>query len=156
MKRVILSAALAAAIAAPVAIAAEMTPMEKAVKARQSVFQVYSFNIGQLAAMAKGEKEYDAELAQNSADNLVKAATMKNGAMWPAGSDNTGEMKGKTRAKPEIWANYPKVVEKFEALQAAATNMAAAAGTLDGVKGAIGDLGGACKSCHDDFRAKDF
>ena len=155
MKRFILSAGAALALLAPVSASAD-GHLEKAVKARQGLFQVYSFNLGQLGAMAKGEKKFDAKLAQNSADNLLAAVSMKNGPMWPQGSDNTGAMKGKTRALPEIWSTYPKIAEKSKALVEAATAMQAAAGSLDGIKGAIGAVGGACKGCHDDFRAKDF
>jgi len=36
---------------------------DKQIKARQSVMQIYSFNLGQLGAMAKGEIKYDAKLA---------------------------------------------------------------------------------------------
>lgn len=155
MYRMILAACAALTLAAPIAASADEA-MEKAVKARQSVYQVYAFNLGQLAAMAKGEKDFDADLAQNSADNLLAAATMKNGAMWPQGSDNTGAMKGKTRALPEIWSTYPAVAEKGKALVEAATAMQAAAGSLDGIRGAIGAVGGSCKGCHEKFRAKDF
>lgn len=156
MFRRMLTIGMAAALTAGAATAQADEAMEKAVKARQSVFQIYSFNLGQLAAMAKGEAEYNAEAAQNAADNLLAAATMKNGAMWPQGSDAEGAMKGKTRAKPEIWTTYPAIADKAKALTAAATVMQANAGTLDGVKGAIGDVGKACKGCHDDFRNKDF
>lgn len=155
MKRTLATLAVLATAALPVAAGAD-EKMEKAVKARQSVYQVYSFNLGQLAAMAKGEAEYDAELAQNSADNLLAAVNMKNGAMWPAGSDNTGPMKGKTRALPEIWSTYPAVAEKGKALKDAVAVLQANAGSLDGIKANIANVGASCKGCHDKFRAKDF
>ena len=41
--------------------------LEKIVKARQAFMQIYSFNLGQLGAMAKGEADYDAKLANASA-----------------------------------------------------------------------------------------
>lgn len=158
MKRTLATLAVLATAALPVAAGADnhAKALEKAIKARQGLFQVYAFNLGQLGAMAKGEAEYDAETAQNAADNLLAAVSMKNGLMWPEGSDNAGIMKGKTRALPEIWTTYPKIAEKSNALKAAAIEMQAAAGSLDGIKGAIGNVGGSCKGCHDDFRAKDF
>lgn len=131
--------------------------MEKAVKARKGLFQVYAFNLGQLGAMAKGAVDYDADAAQVAADNLMAAVSIQGGAMWPEGSDNTGPMKGKTRAKPEGWTTWPAISKKQEALVAAVTAMQPAAGQgLDALKGAIGDVGKACKDCHEDFRAKEF
>ncbi|MGI9464085.1 MAG: cytochrome c, partial [Aestuariivirgaceae bacterium] len=62
--------------------------LEKPIKARQAVMQIYSFNLGGIAAMVKGEAEYDAKAAQDFANNLVAAAKMQNGAMWPQGSDS--------------------------------------------------------------------
>ena len=158
MKRTLATLAVLATAALPVAAGADghAEALEKAVKARQGLFQVYAFNLGQLGAMAKGEAEYDAETAQNAADNLLAAASMKGGAMWPEGSDNTGVMKGKTRALPEAWTTWPAIAEKSDALKAAAIEMKAAAGSLDGIKGAIGNVGAACKGCHEKYRAKDF
>ena len=150
------AAALSAAIAAPPLIASADEAMENAVKARKGLFQVYAFNLGQLGAMAKGNAEFNAEAAQNAADNLLAAASMKNGPMWPQGSDNTGAMKGKTRAKPEAWSTYPKVADYSKDLVVAATALAENAGSLDGIKANIGNVGKACKACHEDFRAKDF
>lgn len=130
--------------------------MEKAIKARQGLFQVYAFNLGQLGAMVKGKADYNAEAAQAAADNLLAAASMQTGPMWPQGSDNTGAMKGKTRAKPEAWTTYPKVADYSKDLVVAAKALAENAGSLDGIKANIGDVGKACKACHEDFRAKDF
>jgi len=114
--------------------------------------QVYSFNLGMLSAMAKGEQDYDAELAVIAAENLSAAASMNTGPMWPQGSSNEDH---ETRALPEIWSTYPKVAEKGKALTEASAALASVAGDgLDALKGGIGDVGKSCKGCHDDFRAK--
>ena len=128
--------------------------LEKPIKARQAAMTLYSFNIGILAAMVKGEAEYDAKAAEAAAKDLLSAASLENGAaMWPQGSDSEA-FPGVTRAKKEIWTTYPAVVEKSKAMKEAATAMVAAAGGgLDSLKGALGPVGGACKGCHDDFRA---
>ena len=126
---------------------------EKVIKARQSFMQVYSFNIGLLGAMAKGEAEYDAKLATAAANNLVAAAQMNNGAMWPQGS-GIDAYADKTSAKAEIWSSFPKVAERHAALTEAAVKLAAEAGNgLDAVKANLGAVGKGCKGCHDDFRA---
>ena len=128
--------------------------LENAVKARQSVMKLYSFSLGQLGAMAKGEVEYDSAAASAAANNLKAVANLDQSAMWPQGTDNAS-MPGKTRALPEIWSTYPDVVEKAKALVTAADALAAAAGTdLASLQGAIGDVGKACGSCHKPFRAE--
>ncbi|GGA20661.1 c-type cytochrome [Neptunicoccus cionae] len=128
---------------------------EAAIKARQSLMQLYAFNLGQLGAMAKGTMEYNAESAQAAADNLLAAASMNQMAMWPEGTDNAA-MPGKTAALPEIWSTYPKIAENGQALVAAAENMASVAGNdLDSLRGAMGDVGKSCGGCHKSFRASD-
>lgn len=148
----ILALTLAALVTAPATFAADKS-VEKAIKARQGLMQVYSFNMGILSAMAKGEMEYDAEAASNAAANLHAAVTMKNGAMWPPGSGNDSEYK--TRALAEIWSTYPEIAEKGKAMaEASGALMAVAGNGIDELKGSIGDAGKSCKGCHDDFRAK--
>ncbi len=149
-------AALAVACAT-VGVASANEAMEKAIKARQGMFQLYAFNLSALGAMAKGEVDYNAEAAQSAANNLHAVASIDGQAMWPEGSDNTGAMKGKTRAKVEAWTTWPAVGKKQEDLVVATSALKdAAGGGLDSLKGAIGDVGKACKACHEDFRAKDF
>ena len=151
-KFLVIAATVLLAVAASGAGAAE--DVEKAIGARQAVMKIYSFNLGRLGSMAKGETPYDAEAAKAAADNLLAAASMKNSAMWPGGSgaDNAA-LAGKTRAKGEIWSTYPKVSEKSKDLVKAATAMAAAAGDgLEAVRANIGAVGGACKGCHEPFR----
>lgn len=123
-------------------------PFAKEIKARKAVMQLYSFNLGTLGAMAKGNMPYDAKKAQAAADNLNAAANMKNGAMWPKGSDNVALGK-RTRAKPEAWTKYPMVAEQGKALKAAAAKMAAVAGNgLDSVKANMKAIGQSCGACH--------
>ena len=129
--------------------------LEQAVKARKGFMQVVAFNLGPLGAMAKGEMEYDAELAANNAKNLQALSTMNTGAMWPAGSDNAALGEDKTRALPAAWAADSKVGEKHQAWADASANLAAVAGDgLDALKGAIGDVGKSCGGCHDNYRAE--
>jgi cytochrome c556 len=125
---------------------------DKQVKARKSLMQVYAFNLGILGAMAKGEMDYNADVARAGASNLHAAASMKNPTMWPkgSGSDALGDT---TRAKPEIWSTYPKISEKGKDLVAAAARMANVAGNgVDAVKRNMKAVGDACKGCHESFR----
>lgn len=125
---------------------------EKQLKARQSLMQVYAFNIGILGAMAKGEMPYDSEVAQAAADNLYAAVSMKNPTMWPKGSDRA-TLGDKTRAKSEIWSTYPEITEKSQAMKDAASQMASvAAAGPDAVRANMKQLGDGCKDCHEPFR----
>ncbi|HUV22016.1 MAG TPA: cytochrome c, partial [Gammaproteobacteria bacterium] len=76
-------------------------PLEKAIKARQGEMQLRSFNAGPLFGMAKGEIDYDAELAKKLAGNLKLMLDLDNGRAWAKGSDNENYA-GKTTALPKI------------------------------------------------------
>ena len=129
-------------------------PNEKAIKARKAVMTLQSWYAGPLFQMAKGELDYDAEMARTFAEHLSTMAGVEGGAMWPPGTDN-GAYAGKTRALPEIWSTWPEAGKKAEALSEAAAALAAVAGDgLDALRSKIGPVGKACKGCHDDFRAE--
>lgn len=143
----------AACVCAPTAFADGH--LEKAVKARQGFMQVVAFQLGPLGAMAKGEMEYDAEVAAANAANLQALSIMNTGAMWPAGSDNAALGEDKTRALPAAWAADSKVGEKHQAWADASAELAAVAGNgLDALKPAVGAVGKSCGGCHDDYRAE--
>ena len=138
-----------------IATAQDKGPHDAAIKGRQAMFQTYNFNMGVLGAMAKGKIDYNAEIAEQSAANLLAAANFGQGAMWPVGSDNETPGNAKNRALPAIWENFDDVFEKAGALKTAAETLAAeAGGGLEALQGAIGDVGASCKGCHDDYRAK--
>jgi len=129
-------------------------PNLKAIKARQGVMQLRSFNAGPLFGMAKGKIAYDTELASMLANNLLMMTKINNGRAWPKGSDNVA-YKGKTTSLPEIWSTYPEIADKGKAYVKAVTELAAVAGNgVDALKSKIGALGKSCKGCHDDFREK--
>ena len=87
-----------------------------------------------------------------AAAKIVNDASIDQGRWFPAG---TGPEAGKTRALSVIWER-PK---DFEAAQkvfsdAAPKLLAAAnAGDLNAVKANFGEVGKACKNCHDTFRS---
>jgi cytochrome c556 len=103
--------------------------------------------------MAKGEQEFDAAAAGLAASNLAAiSATYMPGA-WLAGTDN--ESMDGTAALPALWeANPADVGARAKALSDAAVTLAGAAGTLEGLRGAIGPVGKACGGCHKPYRAK--
>ena len=81
---------------------------------------------------------------------------MRNGAMWPKGSDNVAK-KGKTRALPAIWESGSKIGDASKAFGDAVKQLASVAGNgADALKPAVGALGKSCGGCHKPFRAKEF
>jgi cytochrome c556 len=130
-------------------------PHDDAIKARQAMFQLYSFNAGILGDMAKEKIPYDADLAKEAADNLRAVANLGQSQFWPAGSDNATDGNAKTRALPKIWETYPAITEKADALKTSVAALVPVAGNgLDALQGAMGDVGASCKGCHDEFRAE--
>ncbi|MEJ6394887.1 cytochrome c [Gymnodinialimonas sp. 2305UL16-5] len=123
-----------------------------AVSARQGQFQLMGLNIGVLGQMARGNTEYDAEAAQAAADNLLAISQINQMFHWPEGTD-TESIEG-TRALPAIWEEGSTVLDIWADYGAAAETLAGAAGQgLDEMRAALGPVGAACGSCHDDYRA---
>lgn len=145
------------AFAALAALAVLATPtfaqdVSGAVKARKGQFNILALNLGVLGGMARGTVEYDAAAAQAAADSIVHVTKLDQTNMWPAGSDQMS-IDG-SRALPVIWEKTDDVMAKWAALGEAATAMAAAAGTgKDALGPNLGAIGGACKACHDTYRA---
>lgn len=145
-----------AAIAVTIPTMGNADDIDDAISARQGYYKLVGHNAGNLFAIAKGEKPYDAAQAQTFADNLTKLAAMDTATLWPAGSSKA-DRPGKTRALPVIWETYPAVTEKHTAWKAASDQLAAnAGGGLDALRANIGALGASCKGCHETYRAQDF
>ncbi len=144
---------------APLALAAALTTLcvpataqfqrpDDAVQYRQAVFTVMNNHLGRIGAMTTGRTPFNAEAATGSA-NVLEVLSKLPWEGFVAGTD-----KGDTRAKPEIWAEQDKFREGADKLQAAATQLAAAArtGNLDSVKTAFGAVDQSCRACHRAYR----
>ncbi|WP_424940903.1 c-type cytochrome [Aliiroseovarius sp. S253] len=148
MRKIILAAALAIPTAA---LAAD--PVEDTIKARQGFYKLLGANMGVLAGMAKGEIDYDSAAAQTAADNMGTLTMYNVGHLYMPGTSNADS--DKTRALPKIWEDFPGVQEKGGAFVDAVKAMQAVAGAgKDQMAAALGPLGGTCKACHDNYRAK--
>ncbi len=143
-----LLAATALTMAAPAS--AQFAKAEDAVKYRQSALFVMQQNFGRVAGMAAGKIPFDAKVA---ADSAAVAEFM---SKLPWAGFGPGTDKPESKAKPEIWANKAKFDDHARKMEAEMSKLAVAAksGNLDSIKVAVSATGGACKSCHDDFRAK--
>jgi cytochrome c556 len=93
----------------------------------------------------------DVAVVRQSA-GIIGGMARKASGWFPAG---TGPNVAKTRAKPEIWQDPKDFTAKLHNFQIAANafNTAAAGGDVNAMKMRFADLGGACKACHDKYRA---
>lgn len=146
--------AIIATLALAIPTIAASDPMEDTIAARQGYFKLLGANVGIIAAMAKGETDYDAAAAQTAADNVVTLTGYDLGHVFIPGT-SADDYPDKTRALGKIWEEFPSVAEKAEGLKVAAAEMQTVAGQgKDEMTAGLGKLGGACKACHDEYRAK--
>jgi cytochrome c556 len=87
-----------------------------------------------------------------AAAQVINEASIDQGRWFPAG---TGPEAGKTRALAEIWQRPEDFKAAQKVFSDAAPKLLAAANAsdLNAVKSTYGELGKACKNCHDTFRA---
>ena len=149
--RILMAAALLAALTAAVAQEKPPSKAEQAIKYRQSVYKVILWNFGPVAAMAQGKIPYDAAEFARRAERVATMAPM----LLEGYPEGTASEPGiKTRARPEIWENkaeFEKLMHDMENKTAALATVAKE-GDFDKSKAAFGDAAGACKACHEKFR----
>ena len=151
MVRITLAGMAALAIGAASSESRAQSVEETAVKARNAHMELYAYNLGILGGMARGNVEYNADRARRAADDLVALTRLDQSGYWIPGTDSLA-FEG-SRLKPGFFDDPSDTAAKGEALADAATEMQAAAGTgVDGVRGAMTALGGACSSCHRSYR----
>lgn len=149
MKKSAIAALMLAATAVPVLAQQAMKP-EDQIKMRKSTMDLIGYNFGSLNAMAEGKKPFDKEEAQRNADLVSKLVVLPR-RFFGEGTD----LEGKTKAKPEIWTHRDDFDKKMEALATEAAKLPAVAGVdSEDFKKQVSATGKACKSCHDDFKAK--
>jgi len=150
MKQLTKIAFAAGALAVATTAMAQPKP-ESFVKQRQSAMTLISWYFGPLAGVAKGEKPFNKDDAVRATTNLVALSKMP----WEGFAAGT-ETVGNTKALPVIWTKAADFKKAGDNMQAEMVKLAAAASAGDeaGFKKQFGVVGGACKACHDDFRAK--
>lgn len=93
----------------------------------------------------KGKPEAVRAAAKKVSGHAVKVVTL-----FPAGT-SSDEMKGKTRAKKEIWTKRAEFEKAAAALKTAADKVAMA-GDEKALKTAAADVSKTCGGCHKAFR----
>jgi cytochrome c556 len=150
MKKRLVAAAAAAALL-PILASAQFAKTEDAIRYRQSALFIMGQHVGRIGAMANDKMPFDAAQVKESAAIVNMVATLP----WVAFGPNT-DKGANTKARPEIWQEPGKFTAAQDRLKSTLPKFVAAAETGDKakIKEAVGELGAACKNCHDDFRAK--
>jgi cytochrome c556 len=150
--RLAITASLGLLLALPVVASAQGFAPAKgadALRYRQASMFMMGQSAGQLAAMIKGDKPYNQELALHHAELVHTFSTLPWDSFWVPGSDQ-----GKNRMKPEIFKEKDKFLDDAKALQDETAKLLDVAKTGDqgALKAQFGAVGKACKTCHDAYR----
>lgn len=148
IKTMLVTAAALIGTAVALPAAAQFAKPEAAIKYRQSVMTVQSYHLGRVFAMTNGKVPFDAKAVATDADVLLTVAQL------PFVAFGEGTDKGDTKAQPKVWTDKDAFMAAARKMQdeVAKLNVAAKGGNLDAIKVAAGDVGKACKACHDNFR----
>jgi len=120
------------------------------VKERMDLMERQKDDMKIIGNMAKGQTPFDVAKAVEAARDIGVTAK-KIPELFPEGS--TG---GKSEALPAIWEKWDRFTANTEDLGNAAEALVSALGDSENQdwKAAFKTVGEACKSCHEDFRAK--
>ena len=120
------------------------------VKERMDLMKRQQGDLKLIGEMAKGKTPFDADKAAEAARD-VGATAKKIHELFPEGSAGHP-----SDALPAIWTEWDRFTSNADALANTANGLAATLETPAGQdwKAAFQKLTDACKSCHQDFRAK--
>jgi cytochrome c556 len=130
--------------------------LEDAMKFRQSGYSFMAWNMGKIKAQAVDNAvPFNKDQVLNAALAIKGVANSGMGALFLPGTDK--EVNGrKTRVKPEFFdpANKEELGKIATNFVQQANKLAdvAAGGDQKAIAAQFGDLGKACKACHDKFR----
>lgn len=125
---------------------------EDEIRFRQSVMNVVGRCFGPLIGMAQDKIPYNAEVVAKNT-NIIQTLI---GLHWKSFGPGT-EKGAPTKADLKIWSEAAKFNEMADKVQQEVGKLSQTVkgGDEKAIKAAIGDVGKACKGCHDDFRLKE-
>jgi len=123
---------------------------EQILKYRKSVYQVMAWNFGPMMAMAQGKAPYDAAQFSMRAERVAAVAPLLVEAYAIESKDVLN-----SKLKPAMWDNRADFDAKLKDLLEKTAQLAttAKAGNFESSKAAAFEAGGACKACHDKYKA---
>ncbi|MGB7991866.1 MAG: cytochrome c [Candidatus Methylophosphatis roskildensis] len=151
MKLSHLAFAVSALAAGATSYAQQAPKAEDQIRYRQSIMNVMGRQFGMLSAMAKGDAPYHKDAAVKAAA-LAETLSALPGPLFGPGLDKGAP----TKAGTKIWSEPDKFKAALEKMQGEMKKLPAAAGDVATLKTAVGEIGKACKGCHDDYREKEF
>ena len=118
---------------------------------REAHMTLYAANLGPMGAMAKGEMEFDGELAAALAGNIASLARLTEYNYWVEGSDS--ESLEDSRALPAAFNNLDDIKSDMAELAQKADALQAAAGQgKEAFVPAFQEVGKTCGGCHEEYR----
>lgn len=119
------------------------------IKYRKSVMKSVGGHMGAMAGILKNESANKANLMVHAQG--MAALSNISGSVFPEGSDF-----GETEALPVIWEKPEEFAKAVKLFQDAAATLEKTAMSADmaAFGAAFGELGKACKNCHENFREK--
>ena len=125
------------------------------VKERQKLMRSVGKAMKTSVKMLRGELAYDASAVSANMKTMSDVAG-KYSALFPDGSDMDNSIMDfdqESDAKPEIWANMEDFKLKATALKMASEAAVKVSGDKTAFGAAFGDVGKACKGCHEKYKA---
>lgn len=147
MKKQLLTLA-ASALLISSATAHNFEDASDAIQYRQSAFGLLAYNFGDMGAMMKGKKPFDAETFAMRANNVAALSKI------PFEGFIDGSDKGETEALAKIWQDRADFDAKMKTFQENAAILATVAqkGDQAEIKQAFMNTGKSCKGCHDTYK----
>ena len=148
MMKKLLIALTTTLVLAPNVYANNFKDTDHAIDYRKSAFGLIAYNFGDMGAMLKGKKDFDAAVFASRATNVAALSKIPHEG-FIAGSD-----KGDTDALAKIWTDKADFDSKMTQFQENAAKLAVAApgSDLGQIKDAFGNTGQSCKGCHDVYK----
>ncbi len=147
MKALVCTMFTAITVAVAMPVHAQFSKPEDAVRYRQSAFFLMGQQMGRINGQLRADKP--------NVQTIQSAAALLNAVdQAPYEGFGPGTETLKSRTKPELYRDGPKVRELAERMQAEVTKLDAAAksGDLAAIRAAFGAVGQSCKACHDQYR----
>jgi len=133
-----------------ISVAAVAATPQEAQKARHEHYEKLGDAFKAVRDNSRGDSPNWAALEKAAAEVVDASVDQQK---WFA--KGTGPEAGKTRALPEIWTKAEEFTAAQKMFSERAPKLQAAVKSKDaaGVQAAFREVGGACKNCHDNFRA---
>ncbi|WP_196221557.1 c-type cytochrome [Sansalvadorimonas verongulae] len=142
--------AAAAAFVSVSAHAMDFAKDEDAVNLRKAHMDLVGTYFGDMGAMIKGKKPFDAAQFQSNADRLAVVT------QWSGEGFEGKHLTSDSKAKPEIWENkaeFDKLMKAFSE-KAGKLKIASASGVMKDSIPAFKEVADSCGSCHKKFKNK--